>query len=81
MMNRYYFISLERSKQLEMLQAQGEMLHERFKGKYLIGLFKMKNFYIEVWVDGMKNQLEDLVTFKDKSLLNYKFNLDRNMIN
>ena len=41
----------------------------------------MKNFYIEVWIDGMKNQLEDLVTFKDKALLNYNFNLAKRVVN
>lgn len=76
-MNRYHFISLDKNNQLRMLRVHGKMLHRRLKGKYKITLYGMKNFYIEVWYDDMKNQFEDFVTFKDDSLLKYQFNLVR----
>ena len=38
-------------------------------------LYAFKNFYIEVWYDELKQQFDDFVTFKDKALLNYDFNM------
>ena len=83
-MNRYYFKSLDQNQQVRLLKIHGRILHRRLKGKYQILLYEFKNFYIEVWYDEIKNQFDDFVTFKDRALLNYKFNMlsnKNNMIN
>ena len=74
-MNRYHFKTLNQNQQVRLLKIHGRILHRRLKGKYQIYLYELKNFYIEVWFDEMKDQFDDLVTFKDKALLNYKFNM------
>ncbi|HAW52918.1 MAG TPA: hypothetical protein DCX54_11420 [Flavobacteriales bacterium] len=76
-MTRYLFISLDRQRQLMMLRSEGMILHHRIRGKCIIKLYKIKNFYIEVWYDSIGYEIQNLVTFKDRSLLNYKFNLKK----
>ena len=74
-MNRYYFISLEdRELQLRLLKVKGKMLHRKLKKEYTVSLYQLENFYIEVWEHGIRNQVLNLVTFKDRTLLNYQFN-------
>ena len=53
------------------------MMHHRLRGKYKIYLYRLKNFYIEVWYDSIGYGLQNMVTFKDRSLLNYQFNLKK----
>jgi len=74
-MNRHYFKTLNQNQQVRLLKIHGRILHRRLKGKYKIYLYEFKNFYIEVWYDEMKNSFDDFVTFKDRVLLNYEFNM------
>ncbi len=76
-MNRYKFIALNRQRQLNLLKVRGRILHRRIKRDYTISLYQIENFYIEIWENTVKENLENLVTFKDRTLLNYPFNMER----
>ena len=73
-MNRYYFISLDTERQMRLLRVKGKILHRKLKREYTVSFYQMGNFYIEIWENGMKNQVLNLVTHKDRTLLNFPFN-------
>ena len=56
-MNRYQFMSLDRKNQLRMVKVNGKILHRRLKREYTASLYQLENFYIEVWENGLKDQV------------------------
>jgi len=76
-MNRYKFISLDNQRQLRFLKVNGRMVHRRLKREYTVSIYQLENFYIEIWKNGL-NKVVNLVTFKDRTLLNYQFNITSN---
>lgn len=70
--SRYFFKSLGRRSQLEFLQVHGRLMKRRVRGTYSIQLYRVNNFYIEVWYNTMKNRIDDYITFKDGLLLGLK---------
>lgn len=74
-MNRYQFKLLDKKSQLKAIRIKGRLLHKRLNGKYDVSLYGMKSFYIEVWYDAVRRNFHDMVTFKDRSLLAYQFNI------
>jgi len=73
-MNRYYFISLGKERQLELLRIRGRLLHQKMKPEYLINLYQLENFYIELWENQINHQTFNLVIHKDRTLINFPFN-------
>ena len=74
-MNRYYFISLDRERQLRLLKLHGKILHRKLKREYTVSLYQMENFYIEIWENNIQHKVMNTVIFKDRTLLKYQFNL------
>ena len=70
-MNRYQFISMDRKRQLRILKVQGKVLHRKLKKGYTASVYKLENFYIEVWENMMIHKVINLVTHKDATLLGY----------
>ena len=77
-MNRYKFKSLDQKRQIRLLKVKGKMLHQKLKINYSVDLYKLGNFYIEIWVSSFKGQVINLVIFKDLTLLNFPFKLKNN---
>ncbi|MEQ8323469.1 MAG: hypothetical protein RIC15_10170 [Vicingaceae bacterium] len=72
-MTRYLFIALTKQRKLMMLRSEGKVLHRRMRKGYQVLLYQIDNFYIEVWYNLKNYRLENLVTHKDGSLLQFAF--------
>ena len=76
-MDRYQFISLDRAKQIRVLKVNGMVIHRKLKRQYTSSIYQLENFYIEVWENGVKGNVLNLITHKDNTLLKYHFNLNQ----
>lgn len=76
-MERYRFLSLNRQRQLRLIKLKGRILHRSLKQRYTVSLYQLENFYVETWENKMEGRIENLILYKDKTLLNYPFNMKR----
>jgi hypothetical protein len=59
---------------LRILKVSGKILHRRLKKEYTASVYQFENFYIEIWENRLRGQVLNLVTYKDRTLLNFPFN-------
>ena len=69
--NRYQFKAMNKRTQLQYLRLHGKILHRRARGTCEKVVYKVRNFYIEVWTDLAANRVENLTLFKDDALLKF----------
>ena len=75
-MTRYLFLSLNQRRKLMLLRSEGRILHKRIRKGYQVLLYNLNDFYIEVWYNTSDYGLENMVVHKDRSLLNFHFNME-----